>query len=137
RLPVSRRALDHLVEALGIFSVALMILGLVNLGFGNFYSLATICAASALFTMAAKCVLEGWVLGFGLVVVVPSVLAYSLVNPVEKGFSTIFGSELFQTVQSHPELRQNKWLVFSPSPTASGFFSAVGCNVYNGLQYTP
>lgn len=76
-------------------------------------------------------------LGFGVAVVVPLVIAYSFVNPLERGFNTIFRSELFQTVQSHPVLRQGKWLVFSRDPSRSGFFVAVGCNVFNGLKYVP
>lgn len=137
RLPVTRRLLNHLIESAGIFSLVLAFLGLVNLGLGSFFSLITILAAAALATAAAKCLLEGWVLGFGLVVVLPGVLVYSLVNPLQRGFKTIFDSEVFQVIQSHPGLRQGKWLVFSPDPTAAGFFSSLGCSVYNGMKYVP
>lgn len=132
---------QHLIEGAGIFVVTLIILGLVNLGFGNFYSLEAVAAAAALVAVSAKCLLEGWVLGFGVAVVVPLIIAYSFVNPLERGFNTIFRSELFQTVQSHPALRRGKWLVFSQAPTldpwGSGFVSAVGCDVFNGLKYVP
>lgn len=132
---------QHLIEGAGIFGIALIILGLVNLGFGNFYGLEAVAVAAALVAVAAKCLLEGWVLGFGVAVVAPLVIAYSFVNPLDRGFDTIFRSELFQTVQSHPALRQGKWLVFSQAPTldpwGSGFVEAVGCDVFNGLKYVP
>lgn len=134
----SRRSVrQHLIESSGIFAITLIVLGLVNFGLGNFFSLIRLYIAAVLLTAAIKCMLEGWMMAFGCAVVLPSMLAVSLANPVQRGFDTVFGSEIFQTVQSRPELQRGKWLVFSQDPTAVGFFGSLGCDVYNGLKYAP
>ena len=137
RRSVKRRFIDRSLEGGGILAVTLMILGLVNLGFGNFYSLLVLSITAVLVTIVVMLLLEGRTLWFGIAVVIPSILTYSGVNPLQRGFDTVFRSELFQLVQSSPALREGKWLVFSLDIVPSGFFSDVGCDVFTGLKYVP
>jgi len=137
RVFVKRRFLDHALEGAGIFVVTLILLGLVNLGLGNFFSLLALAISAALLTIAVKFLLEGRPLWFGIAVVIPCMFIYASVNPLQHGFDTVFKSELFRVVRSRPALLEGKWLVFSPSIVPSGFLTAVGCDVFTGLKFVP
>jgi hypothetical protein len=73
---------------------------------------------------------------FAAVVVIPNVFLFGAVNPFERGIDTITRSNLFETVQHNKSLKQGKWIVFSDGFPAS-IFSAVGCDVFNGMRYLP
>lgn len=137
RILVKRRFIAYVVESTAIFGVTLVMLGLVNLIYANFFSLLALTTSAILLTITVQFLLEGRTLWFGIVVVTPLLLTQSLANPFQHGFDTVFDSELFHLVESRPALRQGKWLVFSAALAPAGFFSAVGCNVFTGLKYVP
>ncbi|MBV8847736.1 MAG: hypothetical protein JO307_33395 [Bryobacterales bacterium] len=137
REPVQRSFFQQLTQGAAIFALILAVIGLVNVSFGNFYSFQAISVTSLLLTLAVKFLLDGRTFWFGTAVVIPSVLVFSGVNPVQRGFDTVFRSDLFRFVHSRPALLNGKWLVFSPDIAPSGFFSAVGCDVFTGMKYVP
>jgi hypothetical protein len=87
-------------------------------------------------TMLIVLFLDDRRLSFAMVLVIPNLLLFGLINPVERGIRTITATPLFDLVQRNSSLRQGKWLVFSQGfPPA--IFTAVGCDVYNGMRYLP
>jgi hypothetical protein len=137
RLPRKNPLTHHLLEVAGIFSVALAVLGLVNLGLNSFYSLAVLLCAASVTTLAVKSLLEGWRRAFGLVVIVPGLVAFAWANPLQRGMDPVFESQLYHTVRQNPALRHGRWLAFSANPAVSGFLGSVGCDVYTGLKFVP
>ena len=73
---------------------------------------------------------------FAAVIVIPNVLLFGLINPVERGIDTVTRSTLFEVVHNNGQLLHGKWLIFSAGFPAS-IFTAVGCDVYNGSKYLP
>ncbi len=114
------------------------ILRATNLHLGNFFT-STEVFLFALF-LAASNYSHGQRASHQLLavaLVVPQLLLFGRVNPVERGLPVFTKSELYRFVQGHPDLLHGRWLVFSDTPVSSGFFAAVGCRVYTGTRYIP
>jgi hypothetical protein len=80
--------------------------------------------------------LDGRRPAFAAAVVIPNILLFALVNPVERGIGVVTATPLFDLVQRNPRLREGKWMVFSKGfPPA--IFTSVGCDVFNGMRYLP
>ncbi|MDP8990027.1 MAG: hypothetical protein M3N41_08110 [Acidobacteriota bacterium] len=75
--------------------------------------------------------------GFAAVLIPLQMVMFGSVNPLERGLSAITSSELARFLESHPELRKDRWLVYSDSLAASGFLNALGCDVYTKCRYIP
>ena len=46
-------------------------------------------------------------------------------------------SQLYSFIHSNPKLLHGKWIIFSDTVVDSGFFAAMGCDVYTGTRYLP
>jgi hypothetical protein len=125
--------LAAIVSFAGIF----FFLRSANQHLGTYFSQIVILASALITTILLFLLVTGRKRAFAAVLLVPHVLAFGSVNPVERGLSVFTSSDLFRLVQSRPELKQKKWIVFSDSVISSGFFQAAGCDVYTGLRYIP
>lgn len=74
---------------------------------------------------------------FAITLMVPQVIAFGAINPIERGLPVFTKSGLRQLVRERPALLDGKWLMFSDTPVTSGFLAATGCDVYTGLHYIP
>jgi hypothetical protein len=107
-----------------------------NRNIHNYFSFSELLLGTVWTAFLVLFVLNGRLLAFAVAVVLPNVFLFGTVNPVERGINTIIGSPLFDLVQQNERLRQGKWLVFSDGFPPS-IFSAVGCDVFNGMRYLP
>ena len=123
--------------ATAAFAASLLLLSLTNEALGHFFTTSQILFGGVLIALPVALLLIGRKRLLALAVVVPNVLAFGLVNPVQRGLSAITSSELFQFVQRNPSLKNGKWIVFSDAPVSSGFVAATGCDVYTGTHYLP
>jgi hypothetical protein len=80
--------------------------------------------------------LEGRRLAFAAAAILPNVFLFGLINPIERGIDTVTKSSLFEVVHRNPRLLHGKWMVFGDGFPPS-IFTAVGCDVYNGMRYVP
>ncbi len=74
---------------------------------------------------------------FAFALLIPQVIAFGAVNPVQRGLPMFVDSDLRRFVGARPELLSGKWIVFSDSVVTSGFVAATGCDVYTGLHHIP
>jgi hypothetical protein len=125
------------LAAILCFAGVFFFLRSANQHLGTYFSQIVILASALLTTILLFLLVTGRKRAFAAVLLVPHVLAFGSVNPVERGLSVFTSSDLFRLVQSRPELKQKKWIVFSDSVVSSGFFQAAGCDVYTGLRYIP
>ena len=134
-------AADNWIEFVCWSGVAIWItysaLRLTNRDFHNFVSWPKLIAITAYLSLLIVVMLAGRKRAFAFAVVVPHMVAFGAVNPVERGLNSVTHSELFQLVRAHRELLQRRWIVFSDNIVDSGFLTATGCNVYTGLRYVP
>lgn len=134
------RGSGHLREALVAAVATLFVfftLRATNYWLGSFFSTGQLVFSAVLTAALITFLLSGrkWLLALGLLV--PQVIAFGSVNPLQRGLSVITSSQLFHFVQRHPELLKGKWLIFSDSPVISGFVASTGCDVYTGTHYLP
>ena len=109
----------------------------LGLGAANHYFSSTeVGIAAAWLALLAALLLDGRKLAFAAAVIVPNVVLFGMFNPLQRGIGAVTNSALFQKVHSEPRLLQGKWLVFTQRLPAS-LFSAVGCDLYNGVRYLP
>jgi hypothetical protein len=82
-------------------------------------------------------IVAGRQLALALALVLPQAIVLGPVNPVERGLQVVTSSELRKFVEVRPQLLKGKWFVYAGSFVHSGFFKAVGCDVYSGLRFLP
>lgn len=148
----------RLLPALGLLNIAIAMLVLsgsrvghrfrwklgvclpvVWLGLGranHYFSSSEVLVATAWVSLLCALLLDGRKLGFALVAIVPNMILFGMFNPLQRGMGVVTNSELFQFVHREPKLLEGKWLVFTEKRPAS-LFSAVGCDLYNGVRYLP
>jgi hypothetical protein len=108
-----------------------------NAGIHWFFSRGEVLVSAGLGTLLILLLLYGPRYGFAVVLIPLQVAMFGTVNPVERGLEVITSSELAAFVQSHPELRKDKWLVYSDAPAPSGFLTALGCDIYTTFRFLP
>ncbi len=113
------------------------VLRLTNGDFHDFLSWRKLMVITAYTSLLIILMLTSRKRAFAGALILPHVIAFATVNPVERGLQSITNSELFQMVHAHRELLQKRWIVFSDNIVDSGFLTATGCNVYTGLRYVP
>lgn len=59
--------------------------------------------------------------GFAAVLLSLQMVMFGTVSPLELGLGVITSSELATFIGSHPELRKDRWLVYSDALASSGF----------------
>lgn len=128
------------MELTTIFTIAapvvFTILFLANQEVNEYFRLSELLLGTLWASVMITLLLDGRRLAFAAAVVIPNVFLFALVNPVGRGLDTITSTPLFDLVQQNARLRQGKWLVFSKGYPTS-IFTAVGCDVYNGMRYLP
>jgi hypothetical protein len=116
--------------------IVFLVLFYANQEIHNYFGLSELLLGAIWTAFLVLFVLEGRLLLFAATVVIPNMFLFGTVNPVERGIDTITGSTLFDVVHQNERLKQGKWLVFSDGFPPS-IFSAVGCDVFNGMRYLP
>jgi hypothetical protein len=125
------------VRTAGIMLIWSVLLGLTNRSFGNFFSRGDVIVATFGATVLTMLLLAGQSRWFVIVLLGSHAILFGAVNPVTRGLPVILQSELFQFVHQKPDALKGKWIIFSDNYSESGYFSAMGCNVYTGLRYLP
>lgn len=121
----------------GIFLVMVSVCLMIDELYGNYFSLEDTLLAALFVSVLVYLLMEGPRFLFASLLVTSHLLAWGLINPVERGLEPITSSSLFRFVRGHKALLDGKWIVFSNSYAAPGFLKATGCEVYNGEQYQP
>jgi hypothetical protein len=124
-------------RVLGVLSVIFTLLVLTNYSMGHFYSHREVWFASAITTILVILILEGRRILFACALLIPLVVAFGLVNPIERGVDVFTSSDLYKLVHSNKQLLESEWIVFSEDMHSPKFLAAIGCRVYNGFRYLP
>lgn len=120
-----------------ILLIMLLALHWTNIQLNGYFPLdAWLIAASAV-AVLSYAFLRGWQRPLAFLLVVPQALILGQANPVERGLKSITQSQLFRYIQSHPEMKRGRWIVFSSEFEVSSLLSATGCDVYTGWRYLP
>ena len=123
--------------ALAAFLALLALLGLSNEIYQGFFHPSEIGLGALYAAALAFCLWERRTRLFAGLLLVPLVLAYGLVNPLDRGLRVVTRSQLFKTIQADPHLREGKWLVYSHDFTLTGFVVATGAEVFNSFKVLP
>jgi hypothetical protein len=102
-----------------------------------FFSRGEVLISACLGTLLIVLLLYGPRPGFAVVLIFLQAAIFGTVNPLERGLGVFTSSELAAFVESHPDLRKDKWLVYSDALAGSGFLTALGCDVYTKSRYLP
>ena len=125
------------VLAFAVFATMLPAFLLVNTNIGNFLTTRQVFIATAYTTALTVSMLSSWFDLLAILVIVPHIGVFGLVNPIDRGLKVVESAPLFRLVQGTPDLRRHRWIVYSDSVPDSGFLTAVGCDVVTGLDYVP
>ena len=121
----------------GVLLLVALLLILTDQVFGWFYSWQQLLFAITLTTLLISLIMHGSRRVLPFLIVIPSVFAFGMVNPVEHGLGVITSSNMYRFVRTNQDFLASKWLVFSDSLWIPGFLTAMGCQVYDGLHYLP
>jgi hypothetical protein len=125
------------VIATAAIAAFFLLLWITNAMLGHFFTTGQVLFSGVLAAIPVTLLLMGRRRLLALAIVVPNVLAFGSVNPVQRGLTAITSSELFRFVQDNPTLKNGKWIIFSDAAISSGFLAATGCDVYTGTHYLP
>lgn len=119
------------------FGFFIAVLWGTNQHLGRFFGKPELVAGALFAAFLSMLVIAGKGRQLALWLIIPQALAFGLVNPIELGIPEFTQSNFNRFVQSHRELLQGKWLVYSDTPIRSGFVAEAGCQVYTGTRYVP
>jgi hypothetical protein len=119
------------------FVICFLAFRYVNLQLGDHFEIREVVLFSLFITLLVFLYLERRSRAFALALLVPHVIAFSAVNPVQRGLPMFVDTDLRRFVAARPELLSGKWMVFSDAVVTSGFVAATGCDVYSGLHHIP
>ncbi len=102
-----------------------------------FFSWREVMLSAGLGTLLILLLIYGPRYAFAAVLIPLQIAIFGTVNPLVRGLDVITSSELATFLESHPELRKDKWLVYSDALASSGFLTALGCDVYTKCRYLP
>jgi hypothetical protein len=120
-----------------VLAVVGPVLWLTNSRLAGFLTTPELVGAASYATVVTVAVIENRLRLLTALLVLPHIAVFGLVNPVDRGLAVVESAPLFRFVRARPELLRHRWIVYSASPPDSTFFSAVGCDVVNGLKYVP
>lgn len=120
-----------------VFATLYPVFALTNLSLDGFLTAEQLLVAALYFTIVTVALLERRVASLAALLIVPQVIVFGLVNPLDRGLQVVESAPLFQFVHSRPELLRERWLVYSDAVPDSGFLSSVGCDVLTGIRYLP
>ena len=119
------------------FILILGALAYMNRTYGHFFGDITIWAATGYVTFLVICMDQRWNRSLTIALLLPTIATTALINPVDRGFDLVLRSSFATTLRERPDLRDGRWLAFSPWVTLSGFVSACGIDLFNGLKIIP
>ena len=131
------RVRQTLLLGAAVFTISYPLLALLNERLARFLTAPELAIAASYLTAVTVAVVESRFALLAPLLILPHVAVFGLVNPLDRGLQVIETSPVFQFVQSRPELLRDRWIVYSTRHWDSTFFSAVGCDVVNGLKYVP
>jgi hypothetical protein len=134
--PEHRRKPSLDMKLLFSAATAFLALAMTNSAVGNMFSLREIVFFGGWLTLLVAFLWNVSRRAFATTVLLPSFCFFCLINPVSRGIGAITSSQLYQYTEAHKELRQGKWLVFSPD-LPFGIFAGCGLNSYVGRHYLP
>jgi hypothetical protein len=106
----------------------------VTSGFASVYQIIMVCL---FVTVVTFLLVSRQTLLFAGLILVPNIIAFGMVNPVNIGLKPIINHPLYERIQSvvfqEPD---SKWVVYG-NPLLANFTYAAGANVFNGLKYIP
>ncbi len=109
-----------------------------NQYFHAFFASSAVLLGTLYLAMALFFVVKRWRLALATWILVPHIYFYGLVQPIDRGLDQLTGSPLFRLVHGDDKrLRQERWLIYSRWIEPPGLFTAIGCEVFNGLKYVP
>ena len=126
-----------LVLGAAVLAIVYPALLLTNSRLADFLTTPELVTAAGYLTLLIVAVIESRFRLLAVVLVLPHIVVFGLVNPVDRGLRVVETAPLVRFVRARPELLRHRWVVYSPSPPDSTFFAAVGCDVVNGLKYVP
>ena len=132
--PPKRRTL---VLSVAVLASVYPIFRLINVSLANFLTNGELFVAATYSTVLIVALVENRVALLATFLIVPQAAIFGHVNPIDRGLRVFESAPLFRVVQASPDLRRHRWIVYTESVAATGFFSAVGCEVVNGLKYVP
>jgi hypothetical protein len=125
------------LRSMATFVLFTSVLLAANAGIHWFFSWREVLVSASLGTLLILLLLYGPRYEFAVMVILLQAAVFGTVNPVERGLGVITSSNLAAFVQDHPELRKDRWLVYSDTLAPSGFLTALGCDVYTRYRYLP
>ncbi len=136
-MPRSAQTRRTLVLAVAVLASAYPIFRLINISLANFLTNGELFVAACYTTVLIVTLVENRFAWLAAFLIVPHAALFGHVNPIDRGLRVFESAPLFRVVQGSPDLLRHRWIVYSESVAATGFFSAVGCEVVNGLKYVP
>jgi hypothetical protein len=134
--PAGRRRFTLGAKFLFTAPVVFALLYVANQNIHAYFHLSELLLGTLWATLAIAFLLDGRRWAFAAAVVIPNVLLFGLINPIQRGIEPITKSPLFELIQQNPNLRQGKWMIFGGDFPPS-IFTAAGCDVYNAMRYLP
>jgi len=132
-----RQPRQSVVLAVGVLVCVYPIFRLINVSLANFLGNGELIVAACYTTILIVALVENRLALLATILILPQAAIFGHVNPVDRGLRVFESAPLFRVVQGSPELRRHRWIVYTGSVAATGFFSAVGCEIVNGLKYVP
>lgn len=118
-----------------VFAIVFPVLLLTNEALARFLTIRELLIAAFYASVLVLAVIQSRFLMLAACLLLPQILVFGLVNPVDRGLRVVESSPLFQFIQSRPELLRHRWIVYSyPEST---FLGALGCDVVTGVKYVP
>ena len=72
--------------------------------------------AASYTTVVIVAVIENRFRLLAVLLVLPHIAVFGLVNPVDRGLRVVESAPLFRFVRARPELLRHRWIVYSASP---------------------
>jgi hypothetical protein len=132
-----RQPRQSLVLAVAVLVCVYPIFRLINVSLANFLTNGELFVAACYTTALIVTMVENRVALLAAFLIVPQAAVFGHVNPIDRGLRTFESAPLFRVIQATPDLRRHRWIVYTESVAATGFFSAVGGEIVNGLKYVP
>jgi hypothetical protein len=128
---------NDLAPFVGILILLLIAFACMNSVYGRLFTSFEVATAALYTAFLILCLRKSWRWLLATALLLPAAATTALVNPLDRGLDVILKSSLFATIERQPELRKGRWLVFSSSVVLSGFVSASGVDLVNGLKIIP
>lgn len=110
----------------------------MNRSLDHFFSISVIVMASLYVAVLVLFLIQARRRVFAVCLLVPLILANTLINPVDRGLEVITESALFKAAHGpHNHWRDGKWLIYAPWADQSGLLAATGIDVVDCLKIVP